>query len=165
MLVTLNFKQINKAIKFPVYEIPSEDIYSEDGLLFLNGKVLDDRNQSGATLGERRLKTPHTKAKLIRAYPNFIDMLKSNQMLYIDSKGMPFRYERTKSCEIISKRITKKISQDTHSIIRVEGVNNLFVVSRYPQAEQYAQIIYFDKMPWRLYGMSEKKLETFRKKL
>lgn len=165
MLVPLTYKQIKRTIKFPVYEIPSEDLYKEDGLLFFNGKVLDDRNQSGKTLGERRLKTPHPKAPLTKAYPEFLDLIKSVHSLFIDSKGVPFRYERTKMCTVESKRIRKKISRETYSIISVEGVNSLYSLSRYPRAEEYAQILMLEKLPWLLYGISEKELKTFRKKI
>ena len=163
MLVPLNFKQINRAVKFPVYEIPSEDLYSSDGLLFLNGKVLDDKNQSGKTLGERRLKTSHTKAPLIKSYHSFIDLVKSTHTLFIDSRGVPFRYERTKACTVESCKIKKKISRQSYTVLYVEKVNNLFSMSRYPAAEEWAQVLYLDKMPWLLYGVSEIQLKSFRK--
>lgn len=54
----LSFKDISR-IKFPVYVLPSSNWQETDGLLFLDGKILDDRNMSGATLGIRRLQTPH----------------------------------------------------------------------------------------------------------
>ena len=163
MLVPLNFKQINRTVKFPVYEIPSEDLYSSDGLLFVNGKVLDDRNQAGKTLGERRLKTSQVKAPLVKSYPSFIDLVKSTHTLFIDSRGVPFRYERSKACTVESRKIKKKISRGTYTILYADKVNNLFSMSRYPKAEEWAQILYLDKMPWLLYGVSEIELKSFRK--
>lgn len=163
MLVPLNFKQINRAVKFPVYEIPSEDLYSSDGLLFINGKVLDDKNQSGKTLGERRLKTSQLKAPLVKSYHSFIDLVKSTHSLFIDSRGVPFRYERGKVCTVESRKIKKKMSRNTYTVIYVEKVNSLFSMSRYPAAEEWAQILYLDKMPWLLYGVSEMELKSFRK--
>lgn len=163
MLVPLNFKQVNRSIKFPVYEIPSEDVYSSDGLLFINGKVLDDRNQSGKTLGERRLATQHQKALLTKAYPSFIDLVKSRHALFIDSAGVPFRYDRNKICTVESRKIKKKVSRGTYTIIYVDKVNNLYHMSRYPAAEDWAQVLYLDQKPWLLYGVSEIELKTFRK--
>ncbi len=163
MLVPLNFKQINRAVKFPVYEIPSEDLYSSDGLLFINGKVLDDKNQSGKTLGERRLKTSQVKAPLVKSYHSFIDLVKSTHSLFIDSRGVPFRYERGKVCAVESRKIKKKMSRNTYTVLYVEKVNSLFSMSRYPAAEEWAQILYLDKMPWLLYGVSEIELKSFRK--
>lgn len=163
MLVPLNYKQINRAIQFPVYELSSEEVYSSDGLLFLNGKVLDDRNQSGKTLGERRLQTPHQKALLNRSYPTFIDLVKCTHQFFIDSKGVPFRYDRNKMCTVESRKIKKKVSRGTYSVIYVDKITNLYTLSRYPVAEEYAQILYLDKLPWLLYGVSEIELKTFRK--
>lgn len=163
MLVPLNYKQINRAIKFPIYELSSEEVYSSDGLLFLNGKVLDDKNQKGKTLGERRLQTSHQKATLNRAYPTFIDVVKSTHALFIDSKGVPFRYDRNKMCTVESRKINKKISRGTYTLLYVDKITNLYYMSRYPAAEEYAQILYLDKLPWLLYGVSEIELKSFRK--
>ena len=163
MLVPLNFRQINRAIKFPIYELPSEDIYSSDGLLFLNGKVLDDRNQSGKTLGERRLLTPHQKALLSKSHPTFIDLVQSRHALFIDSSGVPFRYDRNKMCTVESRKIKKKVSRGTYTVIYVDKVNNIYSMSRYPAAEEWAQVLYLDKRPWLLYGVSESELKTFRR--
>jgi hypothetical protein len=163
MLVPLNFRQINRTIKFPIYELPSEDIYSSDGLLFLNGKVLDDRNQPGKTLGERRLLTPHQKALLSKSYPTFIDLVQSRHALFIDSSGVPFRYDRNKMCTVESRRIKKKVSKGTYTLLYVDKVNNLYYMSRYPAAEEWAQILYLDQRPWLLYSVSEAELKTFRR--
>jgi hypothetical protein len=163
MLVPLNFRQINRAIKFPIYELPSEDIYSSDGLLFLNGKVLDDRNQLGKTLGQRRLLTPHQKTLLSKSYQTFIDLVQSRHALFIDSSGVPFRYDRNKMCTVESRRIKKKVSKGTYTLLYVDKVNNLYYVSRYPAAEEWAQILYLDQRPWLLYSVSEAELKTFRR--
>lgn len=165
MLVPLNFKQINTAIKFPVHELPSEDIYSSDGLLFINGKVLDDRNQVGNTLGERRLKTSHEKARISKSHTTFVDLIKTPHSFFIDSKGVPFRYERTTLCPIVSRRIKKKLSRGTHTLIFVDKINNLFHLSSYPRAEEWAQVLYLDKFPWLLYSISETELKDFRKRI
>ena len=56
--MVIQYKSLNK-IKFPVYVLPSGNWDRQDGLLFLDGKIVDDRNMSGDTLGVRRLQTPH----------------------------------------------------------------------------------------------------------
>lgn len=165
MLVPLNFKQIARSIRFPVYELPSEDVYSSDGILFFNEKVLDDRNQPGKSLGERRLTTPHQKQKLVNFFPSFLDMVKGDRSLFIDSNGSPFRYEKTKFCRVEARKINKKISRETYSIIYVDGVTNLYKVDRYPKAEDWALILMLDNMPWLLYGLSENQIDNFRKKI
>ena len=38
-------------IKFPVWVINSDNIWEQDGIIFIDDKVLDDRNQKGDTIG------------------------------------------------------------------------------------------------------------------
>ena len=45
-------------LEFPIFLLDSGNWELADGILFLDGQVLDDRNQSGATLGARRLQSP-----------------------------------------------------------------------------------------------------------
>ena len=45
-------------IKFPVWVINSDNVWEQDGIIFIDDKVLDDRNQKGDTIGKRRLQTP-----------------------------------------------------------------------------------------------------------
>ena len=46
-------------ITFPVFNLPNGNWQLLDGLLFLDDLILDDKNMKGATLGIRRLQTPH----------------------------------------------------------------------------------------------------------
>ena len=45
-------------VRFPVYVVHSEEVIIRDGLLWIDGTVVDDKNVEGETLGERRLRTP-----------------------------------------------------------------------------------------------------------
>ena len=45
-------------VRFPVYVVHSEEAIIRDGLLWIDGAVVDDKNVEGETLGERRLRTP-----------------------------------------------------------------------------------------------------------
>ena len=56
--MVIGFRSIPK-ITFPVFLLDSENWEEYDGILFLDNKVLDDRNQEGKTLGARRMQTPH----------------------------------------------------------------------------------------------------------
>ena len=53
----ITFRSIN-TITFPVYIIGSDNWDEQDGLLFLDNKLLDDKNMPGKTLGIRRLQSP-----------------------------------------------------------------------------------------------------------
>ena len=44
-------------IRFPIYVIGTEDIETVDNVLFADGRVVDDKNMSGKTIGKRRLET------------------------------------------------------------------------------------------------------------
>ena len=56
--VSLQSYMLDLKIKFPIWVINSDNIWEQDGILFIDEKVLDDRNQKGDTIGKRRLQTP-----------------------------------------------------------------------------------------------------------
>jgi len=41
-------------LDFPLYILPHDNWSFADGLLFLDGQIVDDRNMEGNTLGKRR---------------------------------------------------------------------------------------------------------------
>ena len=45
-------------IKFPIWVLNSDNIWEQDGIIFIHEKALDDTNQKGDTIGQRRLQTP-----------------------------------------------------------------------------------------------------------
>ena len=45
-------------VTFPAFPLPSSNWEEQDGLLYLENKLLDDKNMKGKTLGRRRLQTP-----------------------------------------------------------------------------------------------------------
>ena len=82
-----NFKHIT----FPVYRTPSDNWYSADGVLFMDGLVLDDKNQPGKTLGVRRLQTHFSKlVPLPKAYESILALIKNPKGPYIDTAGNAF---------------------------------------------------------------------------
>jgi len=165
MLPVLNYKQVLRHIKFPVYVLSSEETYYEDGLLFIDGKIIDDRNQDGDTLGKRRLTSPHKLGRLGKTCFTYIEMLGSKSKKFIDTSGRAFEYEKTKLIPVSSYKINKKVSKDTHTLLFLKGVNCVYPVPRYPQSEEWAQILMLDGRPWRLYSLSENFLETFKRKI
>lgn len=165
MLATLNYRQVLRFVDFPVYIVSSEDIWLEDGLLFVGGKILDDKNQPGDTLGKRRLTTEHKLGKLGKACFNFIELIDSKSSKFIDSNGKPFYYEKTKLLDVVSYEIKKKIAKDVCTVLFLKGINFPFIVPRYPHKEDWAQVLVFEGMPWKLYSLSEDKLNTFKRKI
>ena len=45
-------------IRFPLYVVHSDEVMRRDGILWIDGAVLDDTNVEGQSIGERRLRTP-----------------------------------------------------------------------------------------------------------
>ena len=164
MLPSLEYKKVLRTVKFPVYVISSDEVSYEDGLLFINGKVVDDRNQEGETLGQRRLRTPHKVAKLGNICFTFIEMLDSRKTKFIDTKGKVFEYKKTKMLTVKSFKISKKIARDTYTLLRLKKVNSSFPVPRYPN-EEWAQVLVYNNVPWRLYSLSYDFVENFKRKI
>ena len=106
--MVIQYKSINK-IRFPVYAMPSGNWYRQDGLLFLDDKILDDRNMGGDTLGIRRLQTPYKNLQeLHHQLDNFRGILKSRSKYFVDSYGIPFIYEKSEFCKLIGERLEQE---------------------------------------------------------
>ena len=54
------------SIKFPVFVLPSNNWSREDGLLRIEGQIVDDLNQIGESLGVRRLQTKWFSLKYLK---------------------------------------------------------------------------------------------------
>ena len=165
MISTVTFKELIRKVRFPVYAIKLDDAWVEDGLVFLDDKIVDDRNQPYDSLGLRRLHTPHTKKALNRVYFSFIELLDSKSLTFIDSNGWMFEYQKTSMTSIQSMKIKKKVSKDTFSLVFVKGTTSPFIVKRYPHSEEWAQILMYENLPWQLYSLSDEFIETSKRKI
>jgi len=164
--MVIQYKGINK-IKFPVYELPSSNWNRLDGLLFLDGIIVDDLNQKGDTLGVRRLQTPHKNLLPLRSQiDTFRGIIKTNHKCFIDSNGIPFIYEKTQFCKLKYYRIKDIIQKDTCSLLKLEGIKNSFVIPRPPDMGlTHAGVILWKNIPWVLYDYSETKQKDTRRKV
>lgn len=164
--MVIQYKNINK-IKFPVYILPSGNWSRQDGLLFLDEKIVDDRNMSGDSLGIRRLQTSHKNIlPLKHQIDNFRGMIKSKEKHFIDTNGIPFIYEKTEFCKLKYYRIKSIVQKDTLSLLRLDGVKQPFVIPRPPASEmQYAGVLHYKSLPWVLYEYSEDRREDTRRKV
>jgi len=162
--VVITYKKL-KNIQFPVYLLPHEDWSFSDGLMFMEGKVVDDRNQEDNSLGKRRLFTPHELFPLSRSVDSMQGLLKQTEKTFIDTSGRPFIYEKTKRCDLKYYKIKKKELRDTYTLLWLEGVNSPFTVPRPPEADMlYAGVLLLHGLPWILYEYSEQaKKTTWRK--
>ena len=164
--MVIGFRQIPKLV-FPVFLLDSENWEESDGLLFLNNKVLDDTNQSGKTLGARRVQTPHRNLHILKymiTSPNGV--LKQKTKYFIDNSGRPFIYEKTTMLPLKYLKISKVELKDSATLIRVKGHNSPFTVPRPPEVGYtWAGILHVQGLPWMLYEYSETKLKDTRRKV
>ena len=164
--MVIGFRQI-PSITFPVFLLPSGNWEEYDGLLFLDNNVLDDRNQTGETLGARRMQTPHRNLHFLKhmvAHPN--GLVKQRTKYFIDNSGKPFIYEKTTMLPLKYLKISKVELKDSATLIRVKGFNAPFTVPRPPEVGYtWAGILHIKGLPWMLYEYSETKLKDTRKKV
>ena len=162
MIIT--YKKL-KNIQFPVYLLPHENWSFSDGLMFLEGKVVDDRNQEADTIGRRRLFTPHDIFPLKNSVDSIQGLLKQTVKTFIDTSGRPFIYEKTKRCDLKYFNIKKKELRDTYTLLCLHGVNTPFSVPRPPEPGIFfAGVLLLHGLPWILYEYSEHpKKTTWRK--
>ena len=162
MIIT--YKKL-KNIQFPVYLLPHENWSFSDGLMFLEGKVVDDRNQGAETIGRRRLFTPHDLFPLKNSVDSIQGLLKQTVKTFIDTSGRPFIYEKTKRCDLKYFNIKKKELRDTYTLLWLHGVNTPFSVPSPPEPGIFfAGVLLLHGLPWILYEYSEHpKKTTWRK--
>jgi len=164
MIIT--YKNTDK-IQFPVFLLDSGNWDSIDGMLFLDNEVLDDKNQIGDTLGARRMQTSHKNLHVLkRMIMSHNGILKQSTKYFIDNKGMPFIYEKTKFAKLQYLKIKEVQLKDTATLIRVKGYNAPFTVPRPPTVGyDWVGILHLNGFPWMIYEYSETKLKDTRKKV
>lgn len=146
--------------------MPSEP-YEKDGLVFSEGKLIDDLNIVGETLGYRRLHSPHKMSQISAYRENIVELIKdsmSTEEWYLDSLGKPLRYRKTTNAKLLCNRIKKVIYKNTYSLILVNNVNFPIIVNR-PPTGSYAQILYFAGHPWKLYATHYEPVDATYKKV
>ena len=156
-----------KLVAFPVYALPSGNWYGQDGLLFLDDKILDDKNMKGANLGIRRLQTHHKNLYPIKyKIHELVGILKSSKKHFIDSKGRPFEYEKVDFLRLSYYKIDRIDNLTKVSRLHLKNVKKPFIVPRPPPPEiQYAGVLHNGARPWLLYNYSETKLKDTRRKV
>tara|TARA_B110000977_G_scaffold45963_1_gene62436 strand:- start:9470 stop:9961 length:492 start_codon:yes stop_codon:yes gene_type:complete len=162
--VVITYKQL-QSLEFPLYVLPHDNWECSDGLLFIDGRVVDDKNQGGVSLGQRRLQTPHPVLPLSKQLNSIQGILKQTSRTFVDTKGRPFIYEKTIRCTLKYYKITKIEKKETESILWLKNVGSPFSVPRPPETGyNYAGILLLGHLPWILYEYSQSaKKDTWRK--
>ena len=164
MIVT--YRTLDK-VNFPVFILPSSNWDTTDGLLYLDGELVDDRNMSGTTLGQRRLQTPHKGLlPLKKSVNNVIGIVKQPSFCFIDSTGMPFIYQKTKMLPLRYRKIRKIERKTVASLIWIESWKPPFTIPRPPEPEMlWAGVLFLREYPWIIYEYSETKKKDTRRKI
>ena len=98
--MVITYKTISR-VALPAFPLPSSNWEEQDGLLYLDNKLLDDKNMKGKTLGRRRLQTPFKDLfPLKAAVTDTIGLIKHGKSAFIDNDGTPFLYEKTHSSSL-----------------------------------------------------------------
>ena len=163
MIVT--YKTLDR-INFPVFILPSSNWDLTDGLLYLEGELVDDRNMPGKTLGQRRLQTPHKGLlPLRRSINSLVGIIKQHKYDFIDSKGFPFIYQKTLMLQLKYRKIRKIERKTVASVLWLEDWKAGFTIPRPPAPEMlWAGVLLIRGYPWVIYEYSEtKKKDTNRK--
>ena len=161
----ITWKQYNK-INFPIFPLPSTDIYSEDGLIRSceTDKVIDDLNQRGLTLGSRRLNSPHNLQRIPRFCGDSIDFFHTSAKAYIDNYGFIFVYERTLFTDVKFHKILKLKESEASTLLKVESVPFPVKVLR-PTTFSWVGMLYIGKHPWIPYEYSTSYCKPLKRKI
>jgi len=166
-MVLITYKNISDIV-FPCFELPEGTLEIRDGLVFLNEKIVDDRNVDQKLLGLRRIQSPHRNIlKLKRAVLDHLGLIKNpSGKRYIDKYGNLFIYKKTKLCDVIYHKIKRIEPKKSCSILWVHGVAHPFIIPRPPSYEYtWAGILYLNKRPWLLYDYASNKLDKYKRKV
>jgi hypothetical protein len=154
--------------QFPLFVLPKDAFIEEkDGVVFLDGQCLDDKNVSDERLGVRRLRSSYpNKFPLAKAIHDIPSMLKSSYRRFIDSAGDIFFYNKTLIVDLKYHRIVKIEDRDIACLIWVKGINSPFTVLRPPLSYmKWAGILYNGSYPWILYEFCEEKKKDTKRKI
>ena len=117
-------------INFPVFTITASyiKIWDEFNIKYIQTQsgtyILDNKNLSGDTLGERRLKIT-TGLRYIprKAYYNITQLIKSKTKTYIDNTGCVFTYKKTRTVPLKYYKVMDVVSTEEGCILSFKNVN------------------------------------------
>ena len=165
--MVINYKKFSE-VKFPVYILPSSNWEEIDGLLYVDNKLVDDKNMAGKTIGMRRLQTPMKNIlPLKRSISSSLGIIKQDRVnTFIDTEGTPFIYEKTTWSSLKYYKIRKIERKNSASVLWLKGINFPFKIPRPPVNDlQWAGVLHIAGLPWMLYEYSAVKHSDTRRKV
>lgn len=163
-------------ITFPVYVIGSKEPIIDGKIsYYLSGtdtqysdaqyklSIIDDKELPGETLAARRLQlkvqgVPMKKiTKAIFFVSDFIKTAKAATW-FIDSKGLLFKYVKTKSVPLVYKKVSKLINMPQGgTLVEVEGIPGRFKTLFRPNNDATYAGLLKDGNTYLFYGLYDKK--------
>ena len=117
-------------IDFPIFAITKSyiKIWDELNVKYIKTPsgtyVLDNKNLSGNTLGERRVQLKTSLRYIPRkAYYNITQLIKSNNKTYIDNTGCVFTYKKTRMVPLKYYKVMDVVSTEEGCILLIKGIN------------------------------------------
>lgn len=161
----LTYKDLHR-LQFPIYQLPSDNWYKADGVLFIDELVLDEKNMPGDTLGIRRLQSARKDLfplkQMIRDLPSFI---RAKKKFFIDSKGIPFEYQKTTNSKLKCYKIKRIEKKEVVSILWLYGWPTPFTIPRPPSGSpEYVRMLHISGAPWIVYDYVRRPVkDTYRR--
>lgn len=164
--LVITYKEFDR-VSFPIFKLPSANWSEQDGLVYLDGSLLDDRNMPGETLGIRRLQTPFKDLIVLKkSLLDVIGLIKQPPSAYVDNVGFLFTYEKTTMASLKYHKIRKVERKDVATILWLKDINFPFKQKRPPLPENtWAGVLYIQGIPWLIYEFSETKKSDTRRKI
>ena len=153
-------------LQFPLFPLPSSNWFFADGVMFLDGLVVDERNMPGKTLGVRRLQCRRSDLlPLKKAILDIPALLHAKGHTFIDTKGKPFIYQKTLSSKLICYKIKKIERKEVASLLWLHGINFPITIPRPPLNDPtHARMLHLKGVPWILYDyVSHPTKDTYRR--
>lgn len=161
----MTFDDLHKIV-FPVYVLHTDEVEEQDGLLFCDTQIVDDKNVKGTTIGQRRLRTPHKSLYPLKFMLNdFRGMILHRGENYVDSEGQYIRYLKTRTGTIKSYEIEDIEQKDLATLIKLKNIRHRFEVKRPPDSTlKFGQVLMINNRPSILWSLSKKQEKnTWRK--
>lgn len=161
----MTFDDIHKIV-FPIYVLHTDEVEKQDGLLFCDTQIVDDRNVKGTTIGQRRLQSPHKNLYPLKfMLTDFRGMILHRGENYIDTIGRYFRYQKTRTGIIKSYEIEDTEQKELATLIKLKDIRHRFEVKRPPDtALKFAQVLMINNRPSILWSLSkQREKNTWRK--
>ena len=148
-----------KKLKFPLYPLPNNNWYQQDGVVFIDNQVIDDLNKPGESIGLRRLQSGRDELfKLRNPVFTIKDLITFKHLNFISSCGKPFTYEKTGFQQLKYHLIEKFDMRGTFTFVWLKGITVPLELARppsNPNEVDWARVLYYGDFPWMIYDFSK----------